>query len=164
MAHNHSDRSSQTTPPLSAPASLRLRPAQPSDWPQIKQLLLACQLPIDGAEQHLLQFCVAEQQQQIEGVAGYERYGNTALLRSVATSARIRGQGIGKRLVAATIERAQTAGVHQLFLLTTTAESFFLHQCFAPCQRQSVPAEIQQSIEFKHACPASAIAMQRRLI
>jgi amino-acid N-acetyltransferase len=49
----------------------------------------------------------------------------------------------------------------QVYLLTTTAQAFFARLGFEIIERSSVPETVQQSVEFKGACPASAIAMRR---
>src|SRR3546814_2079737 len=47
-------------------------------------------------------------------------------------------------------------GATRLYLLTTTAESFFGRFGYAPLPRASAPAEIADSAEFRSLCPASA--------
>lgn len=60
-----------------------------------------------------------------EGVVGLEVYGKVALLRSLAVSATSRGNGYGKDLVARAERYAQSLGVTEIYLLTTTAATFF---------------------------------------
>jgi N-acetylglutamate synthase-like GNAT family acetyltransferase len=95
----------------------------------------------------------------IVGCAALERYGEHALLRSVAVDAHLRGQGWGQRLTHAALDLARTAGVHKVYLLTETASAFFPRWGFRPIARAAVPAAVQQSVEFTHACPASALVM-----
>ncbi|KQW02923.1 hypothetical protein [Rhizobacter sp. Root1221] len=54
--------------------SVSLRKADRADWPAIKSLLLANQLPLDGAQAHLSTFVVAESGTEVVGVAGAEVY------------------------------------------------------------------------------------------
>jgi amino-acid N-acetyltransferase len=67
------------------------------------------------------------------------------------------------RLTVAAIEDAQHRALPALYLLTTTAEHFFPRFGFERITRDEVPASVQTSIEFRGACPASAIVMRRRL-
>ena len=70
-----------------------------------------------------------------QGIVGLERFGSVALLRSLAVAAELRGTGVGKALVAAAEEYAQTKNVQTLYLLTTTAADFFARLGYAPLPR-----------------------------
>jgi amino-acid N-acetyltransferase len=74
-----------------------------------------------------------------------------------------RGTGLGNRLTAAAIEDARRRALPALYLLTTTAERFFPRFGFERISRDDVPASVQASIEFREACPASALVMRKRL-
>jgi amino-acid N-acetyltransferase len=63
--------------------------------------------------------------------------------------------------VQAAIDEAHRRGATAIYLLTTTAEGFFPRFGFVAVDRGSMPSSIQGSIEFRSACPASAIAMRR---
>jgi amino-acid N-acetyltransferase len=54
-------------------------------------------------------------------------------------------------------------GMNALYLLTQTAEHYFPRFGFERVARESVPAEIAETLEFKSACPASAVAMAKAL-
>ena len=58
---------------------------------------------------------------------------------------------------------AEGRGVEAVFLLTTTAEAFFPKFGFEPMLARDVPASVQASVEFRSACPASAVVMRKRL-
>ncbi len=66
------------------------RRTSPKDWPQIRALLQAANLPLDGAQEHLETFRLVERAGHVCGVAGLEIHGEAALLRSVATGAEYR--------------------------------------------------------------------------
>jgi amino-acid N-acetyltransferase len=74
-----------------------------------------------------------------------------------------RGAGLGARLTEAAIADARRRELPALYLLTTTAERFFPRFGFERITRDEVPASVQASIEFRGACPASAIVMRKRL-
>ncbi len=60
-------------------------------------------------------------------LVGLEIYGRDALLRSLVVSANARTQGLGSALVLHAEQYAAAHEVRALYLLTTTAESFFGH-------------------------------------
>jgi amino-acid N-acetyltransferase len=75
----------------------------------------------------------------------------------------LRGAGIGQELTRSALTLADTLGVPAVFLLTTTAENFFPKFDFSRIDRSQVPATVQDSVEFRSACPASAVVMRRML-
>ena len=58
---------------------------------------------------------------------------------------------------------AAAHGVHALYLLTTTAESFFEHRGYRRIDRAEAPPSIQSTREFSSLCPASSAFMIKRL-
>jgi len=106
---------------------------------------------------------VASGTNALVGLAGVELYPDGALLRSVAVHPAWRGTGLGRSLVARALETARAAGARDAYLLTTTAERWFPRLGFAPIAREAVPDGTRQSVEFREACPASAVAMHRAL-
>lgn len=139
--------------------SLTYRPAIAEDWPAIETMLLSARLPLDGARDHLAAFVVGESDGVARCVGGYERYGDVALLRSVAIAKRWRGQGIGSQLLQVLKGRAHADGIGSLYLLTTTAADFFARHGFIEVDRATAPAVLQGSREFQGVCPASATLM-----
>jgi amino-acid N-acetyltransferase len=95
------------------------------------------------------------------GVAGLERFGSVALLRSVAVDSQHQGRQIAANLVEQLLEKAKSAKMHELYLITTTADRYFERYKFKPVDRQQVPTAIQQTQQFTELCPASAIVMKR---
>src|SRR5436309_1738214 len=85
---------------------ITFRAANTEDWPQISDLLQTADLPRDGAQAHLNGFVLALQGQKLVGCAARERYGKTALLRSVATHPDYRGIGLGQELVRRVLDMA----------------------------------------------------------
>lgn len=141
----------------------RIRPATPGDSPQVRALLSAAALPLAGVPDDLAEFLVAERGGALLGAIGLERYGRAALLRSAVVDPAHRGSGLGEALVQGLVERAQSSGVEELILLTTTAERWFPRFGFAVITRSEVPNALQASEELRGACPASAVVMRRRL-
>lgn len=139
------------------------RPALEADWTAIEVLLTAHALPIAGARDHLRTYWLALDETGCVGVAGIEVYGSVALLRSVAVQPAQRVTGIGSTLVEFVTAAAARAGAKTLYLLTTTAASYFAARGFSVADRAEVPAELQSSAEFRGACPDTATCMQRRI-
>ncbi len=140
-----------------------VRPARVGDHPDVIALLERLDLPVAGVTPGLEGFVVAECGGRIVGTAAVEAYGHAGLLRSVAVAPDHRSAGLGAALVERALDRARAAGVHDVFLLTTTAERYFPRHGFALASRDDVPAALHASVEFRGACPASATVMRRRL-
>jgi amino-acid N-acetyltransferase len=126
-------------------------------------------LPTAGVDDLLARragdFFVAEVENPriLVGVAGLEVCRDNALLRSVAVRPEWRSTGVGRELVRRIVCHAESRGINALYLLTMTAEHYFPRFGFMSVERDSVPPEIAETLEFKSACPASAKAMMRAL-
>jgi amino-acid N-acetyltransferase len=138
-----------------------IRRAGEADHEAVATLLRDLELPTDGVADWLDKFWVAEHEGRVVGVAGMERYGDGGLLRSVAVAREWQGSGIGRTLVDRVLEDGRAAGVREAYLLTTTAEHYFPRLGFACVGREDVPAAVRASLEFKGACPASAVVMRK---
>lgn len=136
------------------------RSASADDLPHIINLLQNSDLPIDGVQSLIDSFLVAMCDDEMVGCAGLERYGEWALLRSVAVDEQRRGTGLGRKLVLHMIEMAEKEGIHGLVLLTTTADRFFERLGFVRIDRSDAPVSVQASAEFQTICPSSAIVMK----
>lgn len=142
--------------------SIEIRPAGEADRPEIEQLLEASGLPLAGVAEALDEFLVAREGGRLTGAIGLELYGSAALLRSAAVDPAARGRRVGAMLVDRLLAEAGGRGIRDLYLLTTTAERWFPRFGFEPISRSEVPEAIRNSVEFREACPASAIVMVRR--
>ena len=143
-----------------------LRTATRGDLPAIERLLLSSKLPTAGVAEALGGFVVAESKadKRIVGVVGLEHCCHEyALLRSTAVEPEWRGTGLGRRLVTHAIAEAESRGIKALYLLTTTAERYFPTFGFVKTERDAVPEEVRQTVEFRDACPASATVMALEL-
>ena len=137
--------------------------ANDSDLPQVLDLLERLSLPVDGVQEHLDTMIVARASGQIVGVAALELYADGALLRSVAVDPALQGKRLGHQLTETALRLAHEHGAETVFLLTTTAEKFFPKFGFERISRPEVPASVQASVEFRSACPASAVVMRKRV-
>ena len=105
-------------------AAATFRPARPADLPIVIGLLSAAGLPTAGVPVRLNGFIVAETADGLLGVAGLERYGGAGLLRSWSWRRSLE-IGLGAALVERILAESATQGVNDVYLLTTTAESYF---------------------------------------
>lgn len=143
--------------------NVQIQRASLADQASILQLLLDAGLPIDGLVEHLNSAFVARDGATIVGCSALETYADGALLRSVAVARRARGRGVGQQLTEAAVTLARSARVPAVYLLTTSAASYFPKFGFVRTTRAQVPSSVKQSIEFRSACPASAIVMWKAL-
>lgn len=136
-----------------------LRRARPEDEQSIGQLLQSADLPSARFADWLTHFVVAEADGRLIGVAGLEVHASDGLLRSLCVAPEVRNDGIGGRLTAEIIKVAQVLELHRLYLLTTTADRYFPRFGFRRIDREDASPAIKDSVEFREACPTSAVAM-----
>jgi amino-acid N-acetyltransferase len=129
-----------------------------------RALLESAQLPTaDLTDRHCDQFFFSGPMEAPAGLVGLELFGNVALLRSLVVSADARSSGIGSELVVFAESHARAQGVRTLYLLTTTAEAFFLRRGYSMSDRDTAPRAIQSTREFAGICPASSAFMSKQI-
>ena len=67
------------------------------------------------------------------------------MVMSTVVDASVQGQGLGPRLTEAAVELARTRHVLTVFLLTTTADRFFLRFGFERISRDDVSLSVQST-------------------
>ena len=97
----------------------------------------------------------------LRGVAGLERHGRYGLLRSLAVTKNHQRKGAATALVKALEAHALELGMVELYLLTETAEKYFLHRGYSVTSREFVPTEISGTHQFSSLCPESATLMRK---
>ena len=141
-----------------------LRHARPGELDAIVALLSASELPVEDLTASKLDaFVVATEGEVCVGVAGLEIHEPNALLRSLAVDRRHRSRGLGARLVDAIETEARARGVTALYLLTTTATTFFERMGYTAHERATVPSSIAATTEFSSLCPDTADCLWRDL-
>src|SRR5215216_1502685 len=98
---------------------------------------------------------VLEDEQTIAGTIALEYSGTEGLLRSLSVDEKRRNSGYGKELVDFVENYAKRQGITDLYLLTTTADRFFLKRGYEVVDRNNVPAYIKETSEFSSICPSS---------
>jgi len=129
----------------------------------IVALLIAEKLPADDLPVTLENFLVATQNDEVIGVVGLELYGGYSLLRSLAVRPDWRSKGVAGKLLREAEILALSKSSKAIYLLTETAPDYFDRKNYIKITRNDVPAEVQQSSEFSHVCPQSAIVMMKTL-
>jgi arsenate reductase (thioredoxin) len=143
---------------------IKLRPANPEDFDSIKKLLSSEKLPVDDIDTSLKNFFLAIDGNEIAGVIGLEVYSEYGLLRSMITNPSYRNKGIAGKLVHQLFQYAQSLKLKEIYLLTETAEKYFVNKGFTIVQRDNAPEAIKQSQEFSHTCPSTAIVMKKEIM
>ena len=136
-------------------------PASAQDLVAIRALLERCGLPTSDLDSARPEFAVIRQDGQVVAAGALQRFGSSALLRSVVVTPDRRGGGLGRSLVSELERLARAAHISQLFLLTQTAADFFAGQGYRVVERSSTPQDVQGSEEFRSLCPSSAICMAK---
>jgi len=140
--------------------NLSIRQAALSELTELLALLNECELPLEGVAEHLRGFLVARDGEALLGVVGLERYDDVGLLRSLAVSPKVRGRGVGGKLVKALMDGARKGNIRAVYLLTETAESFFPRFGFETIPRAALDARLEASRELQGVCGESAVAMR----
>lgn len=136
-----------------------VRAAKPADEGAVLRLLEAEALPTAEVSRWLDGFVVAEVDGEVVGAAGLEEHGADGLLRSVVVARAHRGRGIAAALTEAVLTVARASGLRAVYLLTTTAASWFPRFGFRTIARARASDDVRASVEFMEACPASATVM-----
>jgi amino-acid N-acetyltransferase len=74
-----------------------------------------------------------------------------------------RNQSHAKRLLTTLLRYAEEKQVRKIYLITTTAEAYFMSKGFTVIDRQLVPSGILASPEFSTLCPSTATIMIKQL-
>ncbi|QJW89034.1 GNAT family N-acetyltransferase [Spirosoma taeanense] len=143
--------------------NLQTRTATAHDRLSLISLLEAVGLPTEDLPNNLSGFQLVFAGDRLVGSAGVESYADAGLLRSVAVDPAYRNRQIGQRLIDAIRQQAQQTGLSTLYLITTTADTYFGRLGFTPVERINVPEPIAQTQQFSSLCPSSAVVMKQLL-
>ncbi|MBS2132293.1 GNAT family N-acetyltransferase (plasmid) [Burkholderia thailandensis] len=143
-----------------------IRPAHREEYPVICAMLATESLPsedvtVDQIPQ--VYVAVSDVDDGLLGSVAFAQYGADALLRSLAVTPGARRNGIGIALVNKAQREAADRAVRRLFLLTTTATTFFSAMGYRVVERGAAPGSLQATSQFASLCPASAVCMMKEL-
>jgi len=141
-----------------------IRRATSDDLEQIARLLDAAKLSPLSGNLPLANVLVALRGAAVIGVIALEVRGLRGLVRSVAVEPDHSRQGVGTSLLQSLLARAQELSLRELYLIAEVAEGFFRKAGFVAVPRDSVPAEIRSTSQYREQCPESATVMRLRLV
>ncbi|MHA2225816.1 MAG: arsenic resistance N-acetyltransferase ArsN2 [Candidatus Hodarchaeales archaeon] len=142
---------------------MKITKAKNDDLKNVLKLLKEVELTVEGVSDHFPNFFVMKNGEQIIGCAGIEIYEDVGLLRSIAVHSSFQNEGLGHQLVGTIHDFSIEKGLKEIYLLTETAENFFMKLNYTVIPREKADPRVKQSIEFTSACPASAVCMMKRI-
>jgi amino-acid N-acetyltransferase len=135
-----------------------------ADFDAVAALLAQAALPVvDLRPADIARFVVARDAGDIVAAAGIEPHGAHGLFRSVVVAPAWRGHGLGAEVVRAAEQAAHDLGVRTLWALTTGAADYFTALGYAAARRDSAPADVQASAQFRSLCPANAACLSKSI-
>lgn len=136
--------------------------ARSCDGPALRRLLTSAGLLTeDIRDDRLGHFLVLRDGESVVGAIGIDLAEDSALLRSLVVAEPFRGCGLAKELVSAAESLARQKGVKTLYLLTTTAESFFTKYGYRSAPREDAPSAIAAMPQFSSLCPSTSAFMSK---
>ena len=131
---------------------------------QVVDLLAEAGLPTsDLTDDSLQHFLGCGDPAAPRGIVGLELLAPYGLLRSLVVAPASRNAGCAKALVRSLEDYARRQKLVSLYLLTETAEDFFLTMGYVTIDRALVPERIRETKEFSSLCPGSATVMHKPL-
>jgi amino-acid N-acetyltransferase len=143
---------------------LQMKSFRTPDIDDAKALLDEVNLPIsDISPETIKNFIGYYVNGRLLSLGGIELYKEHALLRSLATAASHRGEGLANKVVSALENLASNSGASDLYLLTETAESYFSDRAYVRVSRTTAPTCITNTTQFRELCPGTALLMHKHL-
>lgn len=136
---------------------MHVQRAHSEDLEQIISLLKQEKLPVSGVSDVIDSFSVVKSGNTVLAAGVIEPHGADGLLRSVVVASDQQGKGLGARVVSHLVDHFEG----DVYLLTETAERFFVRFGFETVSRDVAPAELRAAEEFRSLCPESAAFMRR---
>ena len=143
--------------------TITITPASDKFREAILSLLQSEKLPVEDLATNLPNFFIATDNGFVIGAVGLEIYGRDGLLRSLVVKPEYRKMKIAARLVNEIESMGRSFGLNNIYLLTETAQHYFSGKGFQAIDRKDAPVLLQQSPEFSHVCPSSAVLMKKKL-
>ena len=132
---------------------VQLRHAGSTDIQRLTDFLTDNSMTTVGLQKCIENFIIAvDDKGSWVGVAGYEMYGRSALLRSVAVEKGSRNLGHGRALVEAVLAETRKQGVRTVYLFTESAEQYFKRLGFDPAERDQIDPAVKSSPQFTECC------------
>lgn len=142
---------------------LNIQTFEPNALTTVTEFLTTYNLPVSDLTEDNIQLFLAYDEEELIATIGLEKHENTGLLRSLAVKENYRNLGVADKMMKGFFAVCKSQEISDVYLLTTTAENYFMKKGFLQVDRKSVPSAIRQSREFRSICPASAVAMHRKV-
>lgn len=133
-----------------------------SDHTSITALLESYNLPVSDLKTAPVVFYGIKKGKQLIAIGALEIIKPVALLRSVAVRSDHQKTGLGKRITTFLEKQAKELNIQRLYLLTTTAGSFFRQLNYREISRDLCPSEIRLTSEYSALCPSSAVCFYKQ--
>lgn len=144
---------------------MNIHRASHADLPTVRELLEMERLPASDLDERALErFLIWREDSGVNGIVGLELHGDVALLRSLVVARHARRNGAGAALTRAAESLAVESGANTIYLLTTSAERFFLAHGYGNIDRADAPPSIQGTTQFSALCPSTAVLMMKSLL
>lgn len=141
---------------------MNIAPLTQNNFSSAIGLLKKNNLPTEDISE-ITKLFVLEDDQVVAGTIALEYSGKEALLRSLSVDQEKRNMGFGRELVDFIENFGKQQGVENIYLLTTTADEFFLKRGYIIVDRTLAPSFIRGTSEFSSVCPSSAVVMKKEL-
>jgi amino-acid N-acetyltransferase len=143
--------------------SITITAFKPQYREAVIEILQSEKLPVDDLPANLQNFFIATANGLVVGAIGLEVYGRDGFLRSLVVKPEYRKMKIAEELIKEIEQLGKVLGLENIYLLTETAQGYFINRGYNLIEREYAPALLQQSSEFAHACPASATLMKKSI-
>lgn len=127
----------------------QLRRAIGADLPVLESLLASQHLPAHGLQDCMETCWVLEDEGRVIACAGFEQYGDAALLRSVIVEPEYRNRRHGEHVVRNAIDEAKGRGIKALFLFSMEAAGYFARFGFQTCSLEDFPEAVRVSYQYR---------------
>ena len=142
---------------------MTIRRTTDNEYRAIIHLLVSNALPTADIYEKNICFFVGLVENEIVATIGIEQYDNVALLRSLCVKDGFKNKKLGIQMLLHLFAFCEKEKIETLYLLTTTAEHYFVRYGFEKITRDETPQTIKQTHEFQDICPSSAIIMKLKL-
>ena len=148
---------------------LTIRKAELRDVPALHQLIshyaaerVLLPRTSEDISEHIEEFTVAEENGKLLGCGGLKFYSREiAEVRSLCVEARLKSNGVGKKIAQRLLSDAERAGLKTVFALTVAPE-FFGKLGFREVPRENFPVKVWEDClrcELYTACNEKAVAL-----
>lgn len=140
---------------------ITIRRARPDEFDEVLSLMDNLGLERDDLTPGTPGIFVAQLGPEIVGCAVLESDGTNGLIRGVGVANDRQRHGIGRRLMEFVLEHARELRLSTLYLLTTTAEDYFLRLGYERVDAGDPPDVVTRSPQYSICTAARAVLMKK---